>query len=126
VDSATLDHDNSHSARASVQRHVLFGGTVESGTSLRDGQSVIRSPPTQPTYGWVSDDSLQPAASTPQALPARPVAMRPSAGSRQLLEGLLVELVPSSLGLVAYATTRLLLMRRTSRLCVMWDHGRSA
>jgi hypothetical protein len=32
--------------------------------------------------------------------------MAPSVGSKQLLEGLLVALVPSSLGLVAYAILR--------------------
>lgn len=87
---------------------VMFcsGGTVESGTSLRDGQSVLLSPPTRRTYGWASGDSAQLSASPPHAIPARPVPTSPSAGSRQLLEGLLVALVPSSLGLVAYAILR--------------------
>jgi hypothetical protein len=79
---------------------------VESDLSLRDGHSTSLLPPTEHTDGWVRDDSVQPSASPPRAMPASSVSTNPPAGSRQLLEGLLVALVPSSLGLIAYAILR--------------------
>jgi hypothetical protein len=79
---------------------------VESDASLHDGQSANLPPPTQRTYGWVTDDSVQPSASPPRVIQARSAPTSPSAGSKQLLEGLLVALVPSSLGLIAYAILR--------------------
>ena len=53
-------------------------------------------------YGWVAGKGAS------QPLSPRPAASNGSgaAGSRQLLEGLLVALVPSSLGVVAYAILR--------------------
>jgi hypothetical protein len=55
-----------------------------------------------PIYGWVAGEGAS------QPLSPRPAAPNGSGavGSRQLFEGLLVALVPSSLGLVAYAILR--------------------
>jgi hypothetical protein len=79
---------------------------VEPDASLRDGHGANLPPPAERTYGWVSDDPVQPSASPARATQAPSVSTTPSVGSRQLLEGLLVALVPSSLGLVAYAILR--------------------
>lgn len=81
----------------------MFGGIVESGTSLRDGQSGNREPPTEHTASRVMDE-IGPASE--QANQAGSGSANLSVGGKQLLEGLLVALVPSSLGLVAYAILR--------------------
>jgi hypothetical protein len=96
--------DSSRCFRAACR--LVRGVTVESDSSLHDGQSANLRPPTRRPYGWVTDDSVQPFASPPRAIQAQSAPTSPSAGSRQLLEGLLVALVPSSLGLIAYAILR--------------------
>jgi hypothetical protein len=76
---------------------------VKSGASLRDGHSGSLEPPTEQPAARVIDETAQPPAQANQA-GSRPTNL--SAGGKQLLEGLLVALVPSSLGLVAYAILR--------------------
>jgi hypothetical protein len=76
---------------------------VESDASLHDRQSGKLQPASTPAFGWVIDDGARPPPPPPHA---RPGSTNSSVGSRQLLEGLLVALVPSSLGLVAYAILR--------------------
>jgi hypothetical protein len=78
---------------------------VESGDPVTEDPYGGLQPAIRPTYGWVGGHGV------PQP-PPRPAAANGSgatshaAGSRQLLQGLLVALVPSSLGLVAYAILR--------------------
>lgn len=85
---------------------------MESDASLDNGQSGnLRQsgnvqPATTHTAARVIDDTAQPPPSPPPAIQAPPGSTNPSGGSKQLLEGLLVALVPSSLGLVAYAILR--------------------
>jgi hypothetical protein len=76
---------------------------VEADASLHDRQSGKVQPTTKPTFGWVIDDASRPPSPPTHA---RSGSTNPSAGSKHLLEGLLVALVPSSLGLVAYAILR--------------------
>jgi hypothetical protein len=79
---------------------------VESDASLDNGQSGNVQPATTHTAARVIDDTAQPPPPLPPATQALPGSTNPSGGSKQLLEGLLVALVPSSLGLVAYAILR--------------------
>jgi hypothetical protein len=77
---------------------------VESDASSSDDLSGHLKPPAgKRPAGWVT---VQSPASPTRATQARPGPTTPSAGSKQLLEGLLVALVPSTLGLVAYAILR--------------------
>jgi hypothetical protein len=81
----------------------VFGGIVKSGASLRDGQGGNLEPPTEHAAARVMDQ----AARVPgQVNRAGAGSANLSVGGKQLLEGLLVALVPSSLGLVAYAILR--------------------
>jgi hypothetical protein len=71
-----------------LKQVVLLGGSiVEPNGSLKDPGSGIVMPATNGAAAWAGTRS-------------------PPVASRQLLEGLLVALVPSSLGLVAYAILR--------------------
>jgi hypothetical protein len=79
---------------------------VESDGSRTKGPSRKLQPGTTRTYGWVVDDAALPSGSARPSTQERAETTTPSAGSKQLLEGLLVALVPSSLGLVAYAILR--------------------
>jgi hypothetical protein len=79
---------------------------VDSDGSLTKGLDNRVKPATSRTYGWVSDDTVLPPESPRRPTQERSGAMAPSVGSKQLLESLLVALVPSSLGLVAYAILR--------------------
>jgi hypothetical protein len=79
---------------------------VDSDGSLTKGPSNRVKPVTSRTYGWVNDHAVLPPESPRRSTQERSGAMAPSVGSKQLLEGLLVALVPSSLGLVAYAILR--------------------
>jgi hypothetical protein len=58
------------------------------------------------TFGWVSGQGIPPPLPPRPASPNGSGATNPPVGSKQLLEGLLVALVPSSLGLIAYAILR--------------------
>jgi hypothetical protein len=76
---------------------------VKSGASLRDGRDGSLEPSTEHTASRVMDETgLAPG----QANRAGTGSANLSVGGKQLLEGLLVALVPSSLGLVAYAILR--------------------
>jgi hypothetical protein len=79
---------------------------VESDGSFTKGPGGKLEPATTGTYGcaWLGgrDDPDGKAASST----THPEPTTPSVGSKQLLEGVLVALVPSSLGLVAYAILR--------------------
>jgi hypothetical protein len=81
----------------------VFGGIVKSGASLRDGQGGNLEPPTEHAASRVMDQTGRVPGQVNQAGAG---SANLSAGGKQLLEGLLVALVPSSLGLVAYAILR--------------------
>ena len=79
---------------------------VESDRSPSEGPSANPIPTTEGANGRVSDVAVWPLGSSPKATEQPSGITYPSPGSSQLLEGLLVALVPSSLGLVAYAILR--------------------
>lgn len=75
------------------------------GFLIKDRSNKLQ-PATSRAYGWVSDDDVLPSELPRQPIQERSETTGSSVGSKQLLEGLLVALVPSSLGLVAYAILR--------------------
>jgi hypothetical protein len=79
---------------------------VEHDGYFTEGARNKRQSATTSAYGWIVDDAVLPSG--PPRAPARerPDTATTSIGSKQLLEGVLVALVPSSLGLVAYAILR--------------------
>lgn len=79
---------------------------MESDGSLTEGPRGNLKPATKRTDGRVVDDSVPHSVPPRQAASDRSGATNQAVGSKQLLEGLLVALVPSSLGLVAYAILR--------------------
>jgi hypothetical protein len=76
---------------------------VKSGVSLRDGQNGSLEPPTKHAASRGIDET---GWAPRQVNQAGSGSTNLSVGGKQLLEGLLVALVPSSLGLVAYAILR--------------------
>lgn len=79
---------------------------MESDRSFTKGPGGKLEPATTGTYGWVVNDAALPSGSSRLPSQTHPEPPTPSVGSKQLLEGLLVALVPSTLGLVAYAILR--------------------
>ena len=79
---------------------------MESDRSFTKGPGRKLEPATTGTYGWVVNDAALPSGSSRLPSQTHPEPPTPSVGSKQLLEGLLVALVPSTLGLVAYAILR--------------------
>jgi len=89
VDSATLDHDNSHSARASVQRHVLFGG--HRGVGYFSPRRPERHPlAADPAHVWVGQRRLPPAGSVDTASPTSAAGGDEAIGGQQAVVGGLV------------------------------------
>jgi hypothetical protein len=78
---------------ACSQRSCLPGVIVESDASLHDGQSDNVEAAATQAFGWVIDDAVRPPTPPPQATHARSGFTNPSAGSKQLLEGLPVALL---------------------------------
>lgn len=85
---------------------VVLGGIMESDSSLTEGSSGKLQWVTNRTNGSAVDDSITPSGPPRGSAQDRAGTANTSADSRQLLEGLLVALVPSSLGLVGFAILR--------------------
>lgn len=79
---------------------------MESDGSLTEGSSGKLQRRTNRTNGSAVDDSILRSGRRRRPTQDRAGPTNPSADSRQLLEGLLVALVPSSLGLVGFAILR--------------------